>query len=259
MASDVFSLGPVIWKNSVSSTNSWMLERLAGWSDPPFNPGTVVAAREQTHGRGREGRTWQNSGPGNLSASVYLPLDVPGNFLPSLSLCAALAVARYLEPQGLEPVLKWPNDVLVQGAKICGILCELAPGAKRPPWPVVLGLGLNVNMDANQAGGVDRPATSLYLETGQMYDVGDVLAHLLVELEQLLPLWSAHGYAGIQREWESLSFIPEGEISIQVAGRTLRGHAMGLGKHGQLQLRDEQGEIMDVWAGDTSMRPTALE
>jgi BirA family biotin operon repressor/biotin-[acetyl-CoA-carboxylase] ligase len=147
--------------------------------------GTLVAAGEQTAGRGRLGRRWLAPAGTSLLCSVQLRPDVPGERLPELTSVAAGACAEAIEAlTGLVPVLKYPNDVLLSGRKVAGVLAEARDGR------VVLGLGVNVNVpETALPQEVDRPATSLLVETGRELDRAELLAELLLRLEARYDEW----------------------------------------------------------------------
>jgi BirA family transcriptional regulator, biotin operon repressor / biotin---[acetyl-CoA-carboxylase] ligase len=151
--------------------------------------GAVAATDEQTAGRGRLGREWVAPSGSSLLASIVLRPDVPTANLPELSLVAGRAVAKALaEVAGVEPEVKWPNDVLVDGRKVAGILAEARDGR------VVLGIGINVSQSAAELPQRPTyPATSLLLETGRTVPRADLLAAVLDRLEHEYDEWVA-GY-----------------------------------------------------------------
>jgi BirA family biotin operon repressor/biotin-[acetyl-CoA-carboxylase] ligase len=153
---------------------------------PPEAPeGAVVTADEQTAGRGRLGRRWLAPAGTSLLCSLQLRPDVPGERLPELTGVAAHAVAEAVTAlSGLETELKFPNDVLVDGRKLAGVLAEAREGR------VVLGIGINVNVaDEELPLEVDRPATSLLAETGRELDRAELLAEVLDRLERRYDAW----------------------------------------------------------------------
>ncbi|HET7760256.1 MAG TPA: biotin--[acetyl-CoA-carboxylase] ligase [Gaiellaceae bacterium] len=147
--------------------------------------GALVAADEQTEGRGRLGRRWLAPHGTSLLCSLQLRPDVPGERLPELTGVAARAVAETVAAAaGVEPELKFPNDVLVRGRKLAGVLAEAREGR------VVLGIGINVNVrEAELPGEVDTPATSLLVETGRELDRAELLVELLDRLERRYDAW----------------------------------------------------------------------
>jgi BirA family transcriptional regulator, biotin operon repressor / biotin---[acetyl-CoA-carboxylase] ligase len=164
----------------VGSTPSTQL--LLGTDAPE---GALVVAEEQTAGRGRLGRRWFAPAGTSLLCSLQLRPDTPTERLPELTGVAARACADAIaELTGLEPALKFPNDVLVGARKVAGILAEARDGR------VVLGVGINVNVPADELPeDVDRPATSLLVETGRELDRAELLAELLERLERRYDAW----------------------------------------------------------------------
>ncbi|HEY7019102.1 MAG TPA: biotin--[acetyl-CoA-carboxylase] ligase [Gaiellaceae bacterium] len=147
--------------------------------------GALAAAGEQTAGRGRLGRSWLAPAGTSLLCSLQLRPDVPPERLPELTVVASRAVADAIGLlTGLEPELKFPNDVLIDGRKIAGVLAEAREGR------VVLGIGINVNLSAEQLPQeVDRPATSLLVETGSEHGRAELLAEVLDRLEARYDAW----------------------------------------------------------------------
>jgi len=147
--------------------------------------GAVAVAEEQTEGRGRLGRKWLSPPGVSILCSILLEPPVETHRLPELSLVAGKACAEAIATvTGLEPEIKLPNDILLGGRKAAGILAEARDGR------VVLGIGINVNVPAGQLPTeVDRPATSLLVETGHEVDRAQLLVELLVALERRYDRW----------------------------------------------------------------------
>ncbi|MFY9580521.1 MAG: biotin--[acetyl-CoA-carboxylase] ligase [Gaiellaceae bacterium] len=157
-------------------------QRLLSEDDPE---GTVAVAEEQSEGRGRLGRSWHAPPRTSVLFSVLLLPRVAPPRLPELSVVAGQAVADTLEALGgVTPTVKLPNDVLVSGRKVAGVLAEASDGRVR------LGIGVNANQtDGQLPAGTDTPATSLRLETGAEVDRAQLLAALLAELEGAYDAW----------------------------------------------------------------------
>jgi BirA family biotin operon repressor/biotin-[acetyl-CoA-carboxylase] ligase len=152
----------------------------------PGDPeGAVVAAGEQTAGRGRLGRRWLAPAGSSLLFSVQLLPEIESPRLPELTGVAARACSEAIEAvTGLAPEVKHPNDVLLGGRKVAGVLAEAREGR------VVLGIGINVNLaEADLPADVDRPATSLLVETGRETDRAELLVELLERLEHRYRAW----------------------------------------------------------------------
>jgi BirA family biotin operon repressor/biotin-[acetyl-CoA-carboxylase] ligase len=157
-------------------------QRLLEEDDPE---GAVAVAEEQTEGRGRLGRTWQAPAGSSVLVSVLLRPDVDAPRLPELSLVAGGAVAEAIaEVTGVDPAIKFPNDVLLDGRKVAGILAESSDGR------VVLGVGVNVNQTENELPTeVQTEPTSLRIQTGGQVDRAALLAAILLRLERAYERW----------------------------------------------------------------------
>jgi BirA family biotin operon repressor/biotin-[acetyl-CoA-carboxylase] ligase len=154
----------------------------------PDDPeGAVVVADKQTEGRGRLGRRWDAPAGTSILCSMLLVPPVATERLPRLTPVAGRAVAAALAAAtGLEPRLKFPNDVLLEGRKVAGILAEASEGR------VVLGIGVNVNQTpAELAGGASTPPTSLRIATGRLHKRPALLASILLRLEEHYDAWVA--------------------------------------------------------------------
>jgi BirA family biotin operon repressor/biotin-[acetyl-CoA-carboxylase] ligase len=235
----------------VDSTNRVLVEEgVAGVE------GAVVLADRQSAGRGRMGRAWFSPPGVNLYLSVRLQPRVAPALMPTLSLVVGCAVARTVAVVAPDvPVgLKWPNDLLVQGRKLGGILCELVtPPAGEPR--VVVGVGCNVNltpvMVPMELAGV---ATSLAIETGRHFDRALVAAELLWQLEQAYELWCAAGLAPFLPEWQACDPLQGRRIRVEQAGQPpLEGAAAGVDEDGLLRIRMEDGGVRTICAGDVHL------
>jgi BirA family biotin operon repressor/biotin-[acetyl-CoA-carboxylase] ligase len=229
-----------VWHHDkIGSTND-EVRRLAQEGAPH---GTAVHADEQTAGRGRLTHKWF-SPPGNLYLSVLLRTGQPAGRSAELSFLAALAVADTVEallPRQTRAILKWPNDVLVSGAKIAGILLEQVDDA------VVLGIGLNV---------LEAPSNAAYKTTtivanGGIASVDSARDILLDRLEQHLTVWQADGFAPIRELWLGRSYPVGAAIRVNASGHPLAGHFAGLDEDGALLLDTPQGRQRIV-AGDVA-------
>lgn len=238
MASQVIAFN-VRHYDSIGSTNDEAM-RL---SHAGAAHGTVVCAREQTTGRGREARRW-HSPPGNLYASILLRTAVS----PELSFVAALAVADAVDkflPDGVRAELKWPNDVLVRSAKIAGILLECADTA------VVVGIGINV-----LRAPLDAPYPVTHLSAGvAVAPQPEAILHVLLQaLARRLADWEDAGFAQTRCAWLARAHPPGSPIRISVGGRSITGRFAGLAHDGALIVQTADGSERIV-AGDVVVSP----
>ena len=207
--------------------------------------GTVVAAREQTQGRGRMDRQWLSEANENLTFSLWVCDEIEMHKWPSATMAAAIAVSELLQAVGLHASLKWPNDVLVNGQKISGILSE------RIPQGLIIGIGLNVNMQ--QADHIDQPATSILMETGQRGNVDELLQRLLKLLEKHLATWQHGGFEALRKDWEQKVPNIGKPVTIRDGTAARTGLLAGFGPNGELLLKDNAGVVHAIWAGDLSV------
>ena len=215
--------------------------------------GTLVISVVQTGGRGRLGRRW-GSPPGGLWMSLVLRPDFEAVLASRITQIAAVAVAKALWELGIEARIKWPNDLLVEGRKICGILAESSVGnapivskSVRPdPSPrrldhVVLGIGMNANLDPEDLGVPDREVTTIRSELG--HDVGfvDLLKVLLPNLET--DLNRIEDFEAVLGDWRALNCTLGRRVRVQRFGETLEGTASDLNPEGALILRTKDGTV----------------
>lgn len=204
--------------------------------------GLWLRADRQSGGRGRQGRAWL-SPPGNLYASTlvrWTPGDPPA---PSLALVAAVALHEVLRAAapGAEVAIKWPNDILADGAKLAGILLERADDA------VVIGFGVNLTHHPEE---LDRPATSAAALTDAAPEAGAFLETLAEAFARWLRRWRAAGLPAIRDRW-LLAAHPVGTaLGAEAGGRRIEGLFDGLTQEGALRLRLADGAVHVIHAGD---------
>jgi BirA family biotin operon repressor/biotin-[acetyl-CoA-carboxylase] ligase len=237
----------VEWHDRSASTNVSLKERFL--VDESVRNGTLIAAREQTAGRGRSDRRWISAPDTNLCFSFFIETDAEPMAVPSLTMAAALAVTEQLNTLRIPAVPKWPNDVLVDDRKICGILSERIERQASPATGIIVGIGLNVNMTSEEAEAIDRPATSILIESGRAHDPAGTLNNLLPLLDYWINEWRAGGFARIREPWTRRAG-PIGKIlSIHDGPLRKTGTLAGFGDHGELLLQTENG-IETIWTGD---------
>jgi BirA family biotin operon repressor/biotin-[acetyl-CoA-carboxylase] ligase len=210
--------------------------------------GTIVWARTQTSGRGRRGRAWQDL-PGNLAASLILRPDCPPAAAAQLGFVAALALGETVLahlPAGVRLAYKWPNDVLLNGGKVAGILLESETAPTGAVAFVVLGIGVNI---AGHPEGTDYPATSL----GEAGCLGLSAPMVLEGIARYLLLWRdrwrVEGFAPVRTAWLERSAGLGEAISVRLGERRLAGRFAGLGEDGSLLLETGEGRRR-IAAGD---------
>ena len=213
--------------------------------------GTVVIANRQSAGRGRLGRRWESPSGVNLYCSILLKPQIPVQQAPQLTFLSAVAVAETLKHVcQLSATVKWPNDVLIDGAKIAGLLNEMNAETEQIHF-VILGVGINLNMTAEQfPQELKYPATSVFLETGRRVDRRVFLREFLQRLELYYLELQHEGFAPIRSRWESLCTIMNRPVSVDQGTGGLQGTVVGLDLDGALRLQCDNGQIERILAGD---------
>jgi BirA family biotin operon repressor/biotin-[acetyl-CoA-carboxylase] ligase len=241
-------LGRVIHRlREVDSTQA-ELARLADRGAPE---GTVVSAEHQTRGRGRLGRRWLDAPGESLLVSILLRPAVEPARAPQLSLVAAVAVVDALQAgPGVRALIRWPNDVLLDGRKACGILLEASTTGARLQ-DVLLGIGLNVNQTDFPPEIRDR-ATSLRLVTGLPQDRDALLERLLDALDDRYAEFRARGFAGVRGEWlRRAATIGQ---RVRAPGGD-EGVAVDLDEDGALLVRGDGGAVIRIASGEPLHAP----
>jgi BirA family biotin operon repressor/biotin-[acetyl-CoA-carboxylase] ligase len=217
--------------------------------------GSVVVADSQTGGRGRMGRPWASPPGVNLYASVVLRPPVPPVRVPEIPLVAAAAIHAALSQEcpSLQPCIKWPNDLLCGGRKLCGILCEMESEPDCTHF-VVVGFGVNVNLAAvpEELRGI---ATSIALETGADSSRARILASVLNCFERMYGEWlAADDLAPVLPHLERHAWLQGKAVRIEQYGRTLSGTVAGLSPQGHLLLKGEDGAVAAVNSGEAHLK-----
>ncbi|MGC9003108.1 MAG: biotin--[acetyl-CoA-carboxylase] ligase [bacterium] len=214
--------------------------------------GIVFWADEQKKGRGRWGRSWFSLPSKCLLFSFILRPKTPAKFISYLSLFPALACSFAIERYGVRCLLKWPNDILIEGKKAGGILVETEVVGDRIEWAVV-GIGINVNLVEEEFPAELRAtATSLRIVLGKMLDIEGLLKDILRELNEWYEIcFSEEGREKIREEWEKRDFLRGKEIEVGFAnGGKLKGIADGIDEMGYLRVRVGEGKIVLVSTGE---------
>ena len=211
--------------------------------------GTVVIAGEQTAGKGRIRRVWL-SPKGSIALSIILYPSLV--YLPSLIMLASLAVVRSIEAvTGLKSQVKWPNDVLVNGRKVCGILIESDVQGDTAVYAII-GIGVNVNLRISDFPEILPLATSLSDELGRDISLLSLIRRLLVEIERLYLTLLAGG--SIYEEWRDNLVTLGKKVRVESGKIRYEGIAESVARDGSLLLRHSNGSLTKIVAGDVTLR-----
>ena len=238
----------IVYRTETVSTNTLAME-LAQQNAPE---GTVVIAERQTAGRGRLGRSWI-SPTGNLLVSVILRPAIPTHKAPLITLMGAVAVVSALRgAAGVGAGIKWPNDILIGGRKVCGLLTELSAEPDRVRH-VVLGIGLNTNLRMKDLPeDVRVAATSLSEETGADVDRTALVAELLEQLDRWYNRFLTDEPA-VLAAWRDESVTLGRRVRVQGAAERIDGMARDIDKEGRLVVQLDDGTLRQVAAGDVTI------
>lgn len=241
-AANVFTLALA---EQIDSSNTQLMTRAA--QGAPH--GLVLAAERQTAGRGRLGRRWQMRLGAGLTFSLLWRFERGLSGLAGLSLVVGIAMVRALREFGAPVSLKWPNDVLLDGRKLAGILIELS-GDALGPAAVVIGIGLNV---ANP-GEVDQPVANL-ADAGIKVGRNELMAALLNQLAQVLSQFDREGFIAFRDEWLGLATYLQQPVRLTFShGQPVDGMAIGVDESGALQVDTADGPRV-FHVGEVSLRP----
>ncbi len=216
--------------------------------------GAVVFAESQTKGRGRLGRQWISPAGQGLWFSVLLRPELRPQDATQLTVAAAVAHIRAIKSEtGLEPEIKWPNDILISGKKVAGILTELSGELDRIRY-VIAGVGVDVNLAASDfPTDLRKTATSLRIEAGRAIGRPELAAALLRALDETYAELTAGRFAAVADEWEANCSTIGRAVVIRTGERRIQGQAESLDEHGSLLLRTEHGHLERVTGGDVTL------
>jgi len=231
----------------IDSTNSHV-RRLAETGAPE---GEVVIAERQFEGRGRLGRSWESPPYCNLYFSLLLRPALAPVHAPQITLMAAVALADTVAAFVVEPpVIKWPNDILLQGKKVAGILTESSCDAKHIEF-VILGIGVNLNFPRERMPETIRDrATSLMEVGGKSFSRENFLRRLIQDLDRCYGILEDFGFDAIAPRWEAYFALRGRRVRVEMVDEVISGTATGIDGDGALLLEAEDGVLRRVLAGD---------
>ncbi|KJY97282.1 bifunctional biotin--[acetyl-CoA-carboxylase] ligase/biotin operon repressor BirA [Pseudoalteromonas ruthenica] len=241
-----FEVQPII-----DSTNSELMRRIQANN---LEPDTVLVAEMQRQGKGRRGRIWQSPFAANLYYSYYWRLDDGMHAAMGLSIAVGLAIYDCLKAlYGLEVQLKWPNDVLVAGRKLAGVLVEL-DGTAEGPCHLVIGIGLNVSMPDNAAQHIDQPWCDLNEFTTEL-DKNQLVAALTCFLQKRLYQYQRQGLTHMYQQWNDVHAFAGQCVELSSGNNHWRGICEGIDEQGAVVIRVD-GQSKRYFGGEISLRAT---
>ena len=250
LATQRIGRGHIICFRETGSTNE-VAFRLA---EEGAAEGTVVIADCQNHGKGRLGRRWESPPGVNLYCSVILRPDIMPLQASQLTFLSAVAVAEAIEETSpIRPSIKWPNDLLVRGKKVAGLLNEMSAETEKVNF-IILGIGININMKESQfPPDLRHPATSLEIEAGHPTNRLALTRNLLRSLDRLYDAYLRDGYEPIRAAWLRHADMIGRAIRVSYLDKEATGEAAGIDDDGALLLRHGDGRLERVLAGDVTI------
>ena len=247
LPTSVLGRGEIVHLRETSSTN---VEAKA-IAESGADDGTVVVAETQTGGKGRLTRSWFSPHGNGLYVSVILrPAILPTEAL-KIPLMTAVAVAGTVGAMGVEnPTIKWPNDILVGGRKIAGILTEISTQPDAVDY-VIVGVGINVNTE-QFPDELEAIATSIFMETGAPATRLAVLREYLTRLEEFYTLFTTGGFDPVMARWKELTSVEGRRIAVHTVREHYEGEVEKVDADGALILRDDEGVVHRVLSGDVT-------
>jgi len=219
--------------------------------------GTLVVAEQQLSGRGRLARAWHSPPGKGIYMSVLLQPDVPLARAPQMTLLLSVALCRAIRREsGANATIKWPNDILIDGKKISGILVETIAEADTVK-AMIAGIGVSVNLRTDDFPEELRDkATSLLASTGAPFSRERLIGAFFRQFEELYDMYRADGFAPIKSLWEALTSTLHGEVRVATASGEVRGTAEGITEEGALLVRDDAGVVRTMYSGDLTAAPS---
>jgi BirA family biotin operon repressor/biotin-[acetyl-CoA-carboxylase] ligase len=216
--------------------------------------GTIVIADSQTKGKGRLQRVWHSPAGTNIYTSIILRPQLEVARAPQISIAAGVAVAEVLEkycPGKIQ--LKWPNDVLLNGKKICGILAQVKTNVREIDF-IVLGIGINANIDYNELPeDIRKLATSLNIETGREISRLELIISLYENLAKWYKKLIADGFSSVKEKWLSMAPMIGMRVQIMSGDEVISGKALGIDEQGSLVLLTAEDRKIKIFAGDATI------
>lgn len=213
--------------------------------------GTIVVAEEQTSGRGRMARQWHSPKGTGIWTSFIIRPNIPIQKAPQLTLLTAVAAVRAIDSLlDVDIHIKWPNDLLINGKKVCGILTELQ-AEENQIQSIIIGVGINVNQSANDFSNELRTiATSLSIESNRTVDRAKLLQEFCYQFEKFYETYIKYGFEPIKMIWESYALSIGKRITARTLNGTYTGIAVGINDEGVLKLRTDDGKIRELYSAD---------
>lgn len=235
------------YRQKVDSTQSVARELADGGAPEGF----IVVADQQESGRGRLGRNWYSPSGAGIWMSMILRPNLELAMSPQITLLSAVAIIRAIRKVvDVDAMIKWPNDILINNKKVCGILSEMNAEWDRVSY-IIVGIGVNVNTQKDDfPEELQEKATSLALEFGHPISRAELVREICMRFEELYDLYLEHGFAPIKHLWESYAAFIGKKITVHAMDETSEGIFLGIDENGVLLLQTSDGIIKKIYSAD---------
>jgi len=238
---------PIEIFEEIDSTNDYLKKYIGGKSNH------ICIAESMTKGKGRLGRTWYSPFGQNIYFSILQLFKKDVSELMGLSIAISLAIAKTLHPYLKDKLkIKWPNDLLANGKKLCGVLLEIQAEANGLSYAII-GIGINVNMVPKNKPKIDQSWASLRTVTNEYYDRNELLVNLINNVLEYIKIFDQFGLEHFMQEWKKYDHLVGRNIAVTSFNNIIKGKVRGINDLGNLVLELEDGSIQILSSGDTSI------
>ena len=237
----------IIHRESLSTTQRLAHELALDGADH----GTIVIADEQTEGKGRSHRAWHSKkGKGIWMSFILRPAILP-YLAPQLTLLTATVLAKVFDQyESIKPQIKWPNDILINGKKLAGILTEMQAEQDSVLY-VIIGMGININQVTEELPkDLQSKATSLKLETGQNLDMLPIIQDIIETFEAKYTEFIDNGFNQVKQTWENYGFKLKERLQIKTGNQLFEGIFLGIAEDGALLAKKENGTVEKIYSAE---------
>lgn len=246
-----------IW-DTLASTNDYLMDKVSSKTsalDPSRDKNLCCLAERQTHGKGRQGKTWASPFGSNIYFSLLWHFNADLSELSGLSLVTAIALATVFNQWGIREDLglKWPNDVLWKKQKLAGVLIEVS-GETQHKSRAVIGIGINVRMPKESGKKINQNWTDMSQITGQKIDRNLLVAALLTELISNLERFQKDGFSVFMKDWQALDLCFNQKVSLIRTNEIIPGKGQGINEKGHFLLKDALNKIQAFSSGEISLK-----
>lgn len=237
----------IIHRDSISTTQQLAHKTAQEGADD----GTVIIADEQTKGKGRMNRYWHSSKGKGIWMSLILKPDIPPNLAPQLTLLTATVLTEVFSSYTkTNPKIKWPNDILIADKKTAGILTEMQAEQDQIQY-VVIGIGINVNQGTGEIpDDIKDRATSLAVETGENWNLKDLIQRILAAFETAYDTYMTDGFQIVKQNWEHYGYKIGERLLIKTLRNEWYAKFIGIGEDGALLIQDDTGRIEKIYSAE---------